>query len=130
MATLREYIEGLLTNGHIRHTNETPKRIFVYDFIQYISDVADLKRAYARLCRKNPDIATMVHMYSVDGSREVPVTDIKGMYKIANWSKGRKAVEFRTRVSDMMVRFYAGDPTLADEVRSNAQTRQVIGMFE
>jgi hypothetical protein len=129
MTTLREYIEGLLTNGHIRHTNETPKRIFVYDFIQYMTDVADPKRAYVRLCRKNPDIMELIHMYSVNGSREVPVTDIRGMYMIANWSKGRKAVEFRTRVAEMMARFYAGDPTLADEVRINRQNNEIVSQF-
>jgi hypothetical protein len=129
MTTLREYIEGLLTNGHIRHTNENPKRIFVYDFIQYMTDVADPKRAYARICRNDPDVSTYVHMYSVDGSRPVPVTDIRGMYMIANWSEGRKAVEFRTHVSDMMVRFYTGDPTLADEVRSNRQNNEIVSQF-
>lgn len=129
MSTLKEYIEGLLTNGHIRHTNETPKRIFVYDFIQYMTDVADPKRAYARLCRKDPDIEELVHMYSVDDSRPVPVTDIKGMYLIANWSNGRKAEEFRMRVAQMMVRFYAGDQSLHDEIRSNAENNQVISMF-
>lgn len=129
MATIREYVEGLLCNERIRHTNKTPKRIYVYDFIQYMTDVADPKRAYARLIRKDPDITTMVEMYSQDGSRHVPVTDIRGMYKIANWSKGRNAVEFRTQVSMMMLRFYGGDASLINEVRENAQSNGIVRQF-
>ena len=81
----------------------------MYDCIQHMTDVADPKRAYTRLCRNDPEIATMVDMYSPYGSRPVPVTNIRGTYKIANWSKGRKAVGFRTQVSLMMLRFYGGD---------------------
>lgn len=129
MATLREYVEGLLSNGSIRHTNETPKRIYVYDFIQYMTDVADPKRAYARLVRKDPDIATMVEMYSQDGSRPVPVTDLRGMYNIANWLKGRNAAEFRARIAVWMARFYGGDATLHNEIRANAQHNGVVSQF-
>ena len=111
------------------HTNGTPKRIYVYDFIQYMTDVADPKRAYTRLVRKDPDIATMVEMYSQDGSRPVPVTDLRGMYIIANWLKGRNAAEFRARIAVWMARFYGGDQSLHDEIRANAENNAIISQF-
>lgn len=129
MSTLREYVEELLSCGSIRHTNETPKRIYVYDFIQYMTDVADPKRAYVRLCRKDPDISALVGMYSIDGSRPVPVTDLRGMYLIANWCKGRKATEFRVRVTSMLARFCGGDQSLHDEVRANAESSRIVSQF-
>lgn len=94
-----------------------------------MTDVADPKRAYTRLVRKDPEIVTMVEMYSADGSRPVPVTDIRGMYLIANWLKGRNAAEFRTRIAVWMARFYGGDQSLHDEVRENAKNNQIISQF-
>jgi hypothetical protein len=129
MASLRDYIENLLSNGHIRHTNETPKRIYVYDFIQYMTNVADPKRAYARICQRDPQVPLMVDMYSMDRLCPVPVTNIRGMYLIANWCRGVKAGEFRSIVASMMARYYGGDVSLVDEVRSNAQNSTVVEQF-
>lgn len=54
------------------------------------------------------------------GQKEQQVTTFDGALKLLMWLPGEKAKDFRTKVAEILKRYFAGDPTLLDDIQANA----------
>ena len=60
------------------------------------------------------------------GQSEQPVIQFQGAIKLLMWLPGEQAKQFRSKASDIITRYFAGDKTLLAEVYANAESQGVI----
>jgi len=107
---------------NIRMTQETPKRISVFDLICAITHVKNEREVFRAMCQAYPEVVGNVYKYRFPGrgQRDTPVTGAKGAVTIVNLLPGPKAARFRAASAQILVRFLGGDETLVGEIRANA----------
>ena len=78
-----ENIMELMFNGNnefkgkkLRVTNETPKRVSVYDVISIVKNTSESRKVYKRLIIEYPEVVTNCHniKFEGQGQKETPVT--------------------------------------------------------
>lgn len=121
--TFHDCMEGIFNGGKVRVTDETPRRVSVFDVIRLIiGEDTNPRVPWERLCRTVQDIVTRCNSFRFPGSRggTTPVTDAQGVMFIVNALPGQRARQFRMGAMDILTRFLAGDQTLHDELDDNA----------
>ena len=110
---------------NIRKTNETPPRVSVIDLIAVVSKVNNPREAWSGLQRAHPETVSLADSYKSNykfpgrGNQTTPVINARGAIMIINLLPGAMAASFRAAWADIIVRYIAGDPTLAAEVEKN-----------
>jgi hypothetical protein len=112
----------------LRTTNETPKRVSVYDLISAICETDRPHETYYRLGNTYPDVYTFTEnlVFPGVGQRPTPVVDARGLVYLMNILQGPNAANFRLRNAEFLVRFIGGDLTLIDDIYANARTQQAL----
>lgn len=114
-----------MTFSNIRKTNETPPRVSVIDLITVVSNNENPRKTRQDLRTKHPEVVTFSYDYNQEfqfpGRRQrgTPVINARGAILIINLLPGTMAASFRAAWADIIVRYIAGDPTLAAEVGQN-----------
>ena len=109
----------------IRKTNETPARVSVFDLISAIVKNSNARKTWGDLKKRHPEVVTFGYSFQDDwkfagqGQRESPVINARGAILIINLLPGSIAASFRAAWADVIVRYIAGDMTLAAEVERN-----------
>jgi hypothetical protein len=60
------------------------------------------------------------------GQSEQPVIQFQGAIKLLMWLPGEQAKQFRSKASDIITRYFAGDKTLLIDIVANAESNDVI----
>ena len=60
------------------------------------------------------------------GQSEQPVIQFQGAMKLLMWLPGEQAKQFRSKASDILTRYFAGDKTLLIDICANAESQNVI----
>ena len=116
----------------IRKTAETPSRVSVHDLIGAISKVQNPRVAWADLQKRHPETVCQTYSYKADykfpgrGNQTTPVINARGAIMIINLLPGAIAASFRAAWADIIVRYIAGDPTLASEVKRNNEIQNQL----
>lgn len=127
--TFRDCIEGIFNGGKVRVTDETPRRVSVYDVIRLIiGEDANPHKAFERFCKNVPEVLARCYNFSFPGigQRPTPVTDSEGVMLIVNALPGVRARQFRMGAANILTRFLAGDQTLHDEINENASRQTAL----
>ena len=109
----------------IRKTIETPPRVSVIDLIMVVSKVNNPREAWSGLQRAHPETVSQADSYRSNykfpgrGNQTTPVINARGAIMIINLLPGAMAASFRAAWADIIVRYIAGDPTLAAEIEQN-----------
>ena len=110
---------------NIRKTIETPPRVSIIDLITVVSKVNNPREAWSGLQRAHPETVSQADSYRSDykfpgrGNQTTPVINARGAIMIINLLPGAMAASFRAAWADIIVRYIAGDPTLAAEIEQN-----------
>lgn len=89
------------------------------------------RKLWARLLEAHPtlaDICTSVQfpMNGPGRPHATPATDAKGIVQIVMVLPGNVAADYRRRMSDVIVRYMGGDPSLVDEIYANRQAQMQL----
>ena len=63
------------------------------------------------------------------GRQDPKVITFKGALKIVMWLGGEKAKEYRTKMVEILTRYFAGDPTIIRDLYLNAQSDAPLNQF-
>lgn len=121
--TFRECVESIFNGGQVRVTNETPRRVSVFDILKIVlGEDINPSSTWSRLCAECAEILSRSGTFSFPGTRGTgtPVTDAQGVLMIVNALPGRRAQQFRMGAMDILTRYLAGDQTLHEEINDNA----------
>jgi len=120
--TFRDCVESIFNGGKVRVTDETPRRVSVFDLIVVVTNSKNPHTVYQRMCSDHADVLTFCDnfTFSGQGQRSTPVTTAQGCMRIVALLPGKRAQQFRAAAMDTLVRFLAGDPSLHDEIDQNA----------
>ena len=126
--TFRDCMEAIFNGGKVRVTNETPKRVSVYDLIQVVTDSKNPRTDFANMCKDDDELIKSVYNWKFPGAgqRDTPVTTAEGALMIVNQLPGKRARKFRTTAMQTLVRFLAGDQSLHDEIDENAARQEQL----
>jgi len=105
----------------LRVTDETPKRISVFDLIGVVADVENPRTTWADMCEQHPAIVSATYKHTFPGARPTPVTDLQGMITIINLLKGKHAATVRAGQTKLLIRYLGGDESLVEEIQGIAQ---------
>lgn len=120
--TFRECIEGIFNGGTVRVTQETPKRVSVFDLIAVVTGNTNPQQVFQRMCAEHEEVLPLCYNFSFPGAgqRATPVIDATGALKIVNLLPGKRALKFRACAMETLTRFLAGDQSLHGELDDNA----------
>ena len=111
--------------SNIRKTIETPPRVSVIDLIGAVTKNNNPRDDWKKLRTSHPEVVANSYNFQDDwkfpgqGQSRSPVINARGAIMIINLLPGAMAASFRAAWADIIVRFIAGDPTLAAEIESN-----------
>lgn len=115
-------------------------RFTVIDGVQYMS-VRDLIMA---LCRQNNKHASTTWANLADdkksevskflgnfrfpgpGQKDQPVITFPGAIKLMMWLPGENAKQMRSKAAEILTRYFAGDPSLLEDIQANAASASPI----
>jgi len=60
------------------------------------------------------------------GQSDQPVIQFQGAIKLLMWLPGENAKKFRSQAADIITRYFAGDKTLLEEIKANAESTAPI----
>ena len=115
-------------------------RFAVIDKVQYLSIrdlimiVCDKSGNYAlEVWRRLPeDKKNEVHAFCVNfkfpgrGQQKQPLITFPGALKLMMWLPGSQAKAFRTKVTEIITRYFAGDKSLLHDIQANAESSSPI----
>lgn len=116
------------SDNSVRVTNETPRRVSVFDIIRNVTEVDNPRVYWTRLCAEHIELVTLCNhlQFPGAGQRPTPVTDARGAVTIINFLPGRKAAQFRAQGADVLVRYLGGDETLVAEIKRNRELQEQL----
>jgi len=118
--------DELLPGATVRFTViDGVQYLSIRDFIMAVCD-KDGKRATEVWYRVSDEQKSEVSAFCGNfkfpgrGQQEQPVITFDGALILMNWLPGENAKKWRGKTARILKRYFAGDPTLLDEVRANA----------
>lgn len=106
----------------------------IRDFIMIVCE-QNSKRAWATWDnlseeRKN-ELSQKLGKIKFDGrgEREQPGVTFDGALTLMNWLPGEKAKTWRGKTTHILKRYFAGDPTLLDDIQANAASNAPLNQF-
>ena len=131
-STLEAIAPPTMDFSKIRKTSETPPRVSVIDLIAVVTTNNNPRDDWKKLRTSHPETVANSYSYKADykfpgrGNQTTPVINARGAIMIINLLPGSMAASFRAAWADIIVRYIAGDPTLAAEIeRNNAMQNEV-----
>jgi len=117
-------------------TSGTSARVTVMDKVQYLSSrdlimvgagcsAKTANRIWERLPEsRKQELAphSRIFKFPGQGQTDQVVLNFKGALKLFMWVGGEKAKNYRSKMIEILQRYYAGDGSLLDEVAANAQS--------
>jgi hypothetical protein len=121
---------GEFQGARIRKTDDVPPRISIIDLTEAVTGTLNPRRSWADLSKRFEDehlhFAYTLVKFPGRGQNDTPVTDARGVVTIINSLGGPRAVKFRQKFADTLVRYLGGDETLIGEIRSIREAQQCL----
>lgn len=126
--TFRECVEAIFNGGKVRVTDETPKRVSVFDLIELVTENKNPHMVYERLCADDEAVLPFCEIWKFPGARQrdTPVTTATGALYIVNLLPGKRAKLFRKSGMETLSRFLVGDPGLVEELEENGRRQAML----
>ena len=104
----------------IRITNEVPRRVSVFDFIEAVTGNVNPPNTFSTLIENHPAISqcTAHFQFPGRGQKPTPVTNVEGLVLLMNLLPGERCAQFRVAHAKTLVRYLGGDETLVEEIRA------------
>ena len=127
--------DEILAGATVRFTTiDGVQYLSIRDFIMVVCDKDgnDAGQVWRRLSedKKNEVQSFCLNfVFPGQGQQEQPVITFPGALKLVMWLGGENAKDFRTKVVGILTRYFAGDPSLLQDIQANAQSDSPINQF-
>jgi hypothetical protein len=120
----------ILPEGVVRTTPD--KRVSVFDSITAATGAKNAREVWNRLKAQYPEVVTTCDSYKCSGRGQLPtpVTNKEGFVHILGLLPGAQAEAFRRASAKLIVRFFEGDPTLAEEIIERVDDPEALERIE
>lgn len=110
----------------LRITDETPRRISVYDLISWVTNNQNPRDVFRHIVERYAFV-DFTDAYMFPGqAHATPVTNARGVVTLINLLPGVTAAHFRMQTAHILVRYLGGDETLIAEIQHNAAVQHTL----